>query len=124
MYRANEEERIRLSKQSERETKGQLVAQNKLLKKQNREFREFQEHVTKPRPATVRNYAIKEDEPQEYDRSLINFFSSNNKDLQADLKSSAGLKSASKSKSKSRNVSKEDRPKTAIGPKAQKGNKR
>ena len=58
---------------------GQLQVENKLLKNQNRKFRDqtdFQDRLK------IRNYAIKEDENNSnYDENLLNFFSSNNKDL-------------------------------------------
>lgn len=58
---------------------GQLQVENKLLKNQNRKFRDQTDLQDRLK---IRNYAIKEDENNSnYDENLLNFFSSNNKDL-------------------------------------------
>lgn len=100
MYTQNEDERRKFTRQTERETLGQLKAQNKLLKAENRKFKA-------PETKKVRNYAIKEEEPatpgvlsratksnqamamtgmtgtagKDDAESLLKFFSSQNKDL-------------------------------------------
>lgn len=50
-----------------------------MLKNQNRKFRDQTDLQDRLK---IRNYAIKEDENNSnYDENLLNFFSSNNKDL-------------------------------------------
>lgn len=90
MYTQSEHDKKMLAKQTERQTVEQLKVENRLLKDQNRKIRSGAREGQK-----VRNYAIKEDlaenshhvddehdeQRSDFDEGLINFFSSNNKDL-------------------------------------------
>lgn len=114
MYTRQEEEKRKIAKQTERATVEQLKVQNKMLKAENRKFRD-KESVSREKPQrVVRNYTVKDVQASELDDTVINFFSSNNKDLQADLHSS-GKRTFQASRSRSNNK-KEVRPQTAAAP--------
>jgi hypothetical protein len=94
-----------MAKQSEKQTASQLNVENKLLKRQNKKYRDKAE-ISREREKherRVRNYAIKEGKESDHEESVLNFFSSDNKNLQADMQSTY-KRSLEASRSRSNNA--------------------
>lgn len=108
MYTRQEEEKRKIAKQTERATKEQLKVQNKMLKAENRKFRDKNSVSRDKAQRVVRNYTVKDGQASELDDTVLDFFSSKNQELQADLHST-GKRTLQASRSRSNNK-KEVRP--------------